>query len=514
MNHTTLILTISVIVVCTVISAIWSNIHVYAQLLSSPSSSSPVRASIPQAAPKPEQHIAKIKITSPMKGQQVSVGKDLTLSGTSIDNATASTNDCKVSVIVNKVRPYQPATGATGTDGGGGRGAAAAGDYSKWDFVLTSKYTTIKPGQNRITAKYECGNNAALTAFSSVNVTGVQEASATTTPAQIITRTATAASTSNVSAEPISSAIGSPQTTKATATKSTTATSSTSVPKQKQQYSSVSTNNNNPAYASNGEVGTVLQTPVYNGGNRSSPATIAPQVKQVPQQDAMSQQSQIEHQPTTDGWNQNFLMSSTSNENNVKPLSRVASPKAQTNESSGFISASTRHTENTSSTNSLLVSVKVGKDPITAGNKQNIIVSVSDAISNEKVAGAKVTGQVVKSSGLPKKGFEINTDDNGQVSYSWSIKQTAGTTGTYRVGVTVLAPGYQEKTATTSFKVKPSALFSISSITPLDRNNDVNNNNNLLTNHIQGYTNKILDDVNQGLNNKWTARHFILPIPF
>ncbi|MFL6430882.1 MAG: hypothetical protein ACJ71X_05425 [Nitrososphaeraceae archaeon] len=316
-------------------------------------------------------------------------------------------------------------------------------------------------GQNRITAKYECGNNAALTAFSSVNVTGVQEASATTTPAQIITRTAAAASTSNVSAEPISSssAIGSPQTTKATATKSTTATSSTSVPKQKQQYSSVSTNNNNPAYAS-------------------------------------------------------FLMSSTSSENNVKPLSRVASPKAQTNESSGFISASTRHTENTSSTNSLLVSVKVGKDPITAGNKQNIIVSVSDAISNEKVAGAKVTGQVVKSSGLPKKGFEINTDGNGQVSYSWRIKQTAGTTGTYRVGVTVLAPGYQEKTATTSFKVKPSALFSISSITPLDRNNDVNNNNNLLTNHIQGYTNKILDDVNQGLNNKWTARHFILPIPF
>jgi hypothetical protein len=142
-----------------------------------------------------------------MKGQQVPVGKDLTLSGTSIDNATASTNDCKVSVIVNKVRPYQPATSATGTDGGGGRGgAAAAGDYSKWNFVLPSKYTTIKPGQNRITAKYECGNNAALTAFSSVNVTGVQEASATTTPAQIITKTA-ATSTSNVSAEPISSSV-------------------------------------------------------------------------------------------------------------------------------------------------------------------------------------------------------------------------------------------------------------------------------------------------------------------
>ena len=131
--------------------------------IATPSSSS---AATPPSASKP-QHIAKIKITSPAKGQQVPVGKDLTISGTSyIDNATANTNDCKVSVSVNKVRPYQPAT-ATGT------GVKAADDYSKWNFVLASKYTTIKPGQNRITAKYECINNPALTSFSSVNVTGV-----------------------------------------------------------------------------------------------------------------------------------------------------------------------------------------------------------------------------------------------------------------------------------------------------------------------------------------------------
>jgi hypothetical protein len=116
------------------------------------------------ASPKPQQDITKIKITSPARGQQVQVGKDLTVSGTSIDNT--STN-CQISVRVNKVSPYQPAT-ATGTAGGGGAGPSAAGhDYSKWNFVLTSKYTTIKPGQNRITAKYECVNNPALTAFSS-----------------------------------------------------------------------------------------------------------------------------------------------------------------------------------------------------------------------------------------------------------------------------------------------------------------------------------------------------------
>src|ERR687888_7921 len=174
MNHTTSIFRISIVVVGIVIFAIWSNIHVYAQQLSSLPPSSP-------SASKPQQHIAKIKITSPTKGQQVPVGKDLTISGTSyIDNATANTNDCKVSVSVNKVRPYQPAT-ATGT------GVKAADDYSKWNFVLASKYTTIKPGQNRITAKYECGNNPALTSYSSVNVTGIQAAVAPTTAAATTT---------------------------------------------------------------------------------------------------------------------------------------------------------------------------------------------------------------------------------------------------------------------------------------------------------------------------------------
>ncbi|MFL6381644.1 MAG: hypothetical protein ACJ72S_10180 [Nitrososphaeraceae archaeon] len=133
-------------------------------------SAAPPPPPIPPVSSRSEQDITKIKITSPIKGQQVPVGKDLTVSGTSIDNATS---DCQVSVRVNRVSPYQPATSATATGSGGGGGAAAANDYSKWNYVLTSKYTTIKPGQNRITAKYECGGNAALTSFSSVNVTGV-----------------------------------------------------------------------------------------------------------------------------------------------------------------------------------------------------------------------------------------------------------------------------------------------------------------------------------------------------
>ena len=48
-------------------------------------------APIPPVSSRSEQDITKIKITSPIKGQQVPVRKDLTVSGTSIDNATS---DC------------------------------------------------------------------------------------------------------------------------------------------------------------------------------------------------------------------------------------------------------------------------------------------------------------------------------------------------------------------------------------------------------------------------------------
>src|ERR671931_1529285 len=49
-------------------------------------SSSPSQSS---AASTPQQHITKIRITSPTRGLQLPVGKDLIISGTSIDNATS-----------------------------------------------------------------------------------------------------------------------------------------------------------------------------------------------------------------------------------------------------------------------------------------------------------------------------------------------------------------------------------------------------------------------------------------
>jgi hypothetical protein len=46
-------------------------------------------------------------------------------------------------------------------------------DYSNWTFTAIPKYTTLKEGINKITAKYSCLPEVNFTKFYSVNVTGV-----------------------------------------------------------------------------------------------------------------------------------------------------------------------------------------------------------------------------------------------------------------------------------------------------------------------------------------------------
>ena len=274
------------------LSAVWSNIAVSAQ------NKTAIGVAASTSSAKPEQHITKVKIISPTRGQQLPVGKDLTISGTSIDNATASSTDCKVSVIANKVKPYQPAT-ATGTGG--------AADYSKWKFDITSKYTTIKPGENRITAKYECGNNAALTSFSSVNVTGVAtNGSAATATNNTSSTTTTGATTKG---DDITTAANNTTPTKPTATTTTTSphaqttTAGAAVAKQQQQQHSATTNSNNPTSASNN----AAVSPVSNVGNKplssTQTSTIAPRVKAIDQQPQNQTQQMVMVSNNTDRQN-------------------------------------------------------------------------------------------------------------------------------------------------------------------------------------------------------------------
>jgi hypothetical protein len=122
-----------------------------------------------------------VNITSPQRGQQIPIStSNVNISGKSTDNPIA--DDCQVSVIVNDVKPYQPAT-ANGYIG-------AKNDYSKWFFVLGSNYTSINEGTNEITAKLSClsnslNNNNNATKWYSINVTGVITTNNITVPTQL-----------------------------------------------------------------------------------------------------------------------------------------------------------------------------------------------------------------------------------------------------------------------------------------------------------------------------------------
>jgi hypothetical protein len=100
-------------------------------------------------------------ITSPNKGQQVPISKNLIISGISSANRT---NNCEVSVIINNIKPYQK-TNATGHNG--------SNDYSTWVYHLGFPYPPLKLGENKITAKIMCAGSSHAR-FNTVNITGVQ----------------------------------------------------------------------------------------------------------------------------------------------------------------------------------------------------------------------------------------------------------------------------------------------------------------------------------------------------
>ena len=131
-------------------------------LLSSIVASSYGQAPSVNTTTPPQETLPEVKITSIEDGDSVPVLGNLTISGTSSDDASSA---CQVSVIANDVKPYQPAI-ATGSGG--------PADYSDWKFTIASNYTSIKQGENEITSKVVCpGNGAELTKWYGVNVTGV-----------------------------------------------------------------------------------------------------------------------------------------------------------------------------------------------------------------------------------------------------------------------------------------------------------------------------------------------------
>lgn len=108
-----------------------------------------------------------VRITFPNNFDNIGLTAPLNISGISSDNEMT---DCKVSIIVNNVKPYQEVVAL---------GKKGMSDYSNWSFTLDSNYTNLNQGSNKLTSKISCIGNSGSTLNStkwySVNVTGIRD---------------------------------------------------------------------------------------------------------------------------------------------------------------------------------------------------------------------------------------------------------------------------------------------------------------------------------------------------
>jgi hypothetical protein len=336
----------------------------------------------------PLSHGMALKIVSPVKGQHIPTGTNLTVTGTSSDN---SSTNCQISLLLNDLKPYQKTT-PTGKSSSGGE------DYSSWRYVLNnSTYSSIKQGINKITSKMTCANtdqprviNAGVSKWYSINVTGVPAKTAQSTP-KFVTRLP-ASNNLNHSDSSLTSKV----------------------------------NSSKPSPLR-------LTTSVY---------------KPI--------------QPT------NIAAKSNTN-SSLKPDTNI-------------------HT--------LAVSLEVGKNPITTGQKQTVKVVVTDGATNAKVAGAKVTTDIQpSSSSIVERQFVGITGPDGKVSKTWKMRDEGKLETTYNIYSTISAPGYQYKTISGTFRASAPQ-------------NDAEN----ISNKVDDLSNKIINEVKKGFDEN--ALMPKLPLPF
>jgi len=336
----------------------------------------------------PLSHGMALKIVSPVKGQHIPTGTNLTVTGTSSDN---SSTNCQISLLLNDLKPYQKTT-PTGKSSSGGE------DYSSWRYVFNnSTDSSIKQGINKITSKMTCVNtdqprvtNPGVSKWYSINVTGVPAKTAQSTP-KFVTRL--------------------------------------------------------PASNNLNHSDTSLTSKV--NSSKPSPLRLTTSVyKPI--------------QPT------NIAAKSNTN-SSLKPDTNI-------------------HT--------LAVSLEVGKNPITTGQKQTVKVVVTDGATNAKVAGAKVTTDIQpSSSSIVERQFVGITGPDGKVSKTWKMGDGGRLETTYNIYSTISAPGYQYKTISGTFRASAPQ-------------NDAEN----ISNKVDDLSNKIINEVKKGFDEN--ALMPKLPLPF
>jgi len=336
----------------------------------------------------PLSHGMALKIVSPVKGQHIPTGTNLTVTGTSSDN---SSTNCQISLLLNDLKPYQKTT-PTGKSSSGGE------DYSSWRYVFNnSTDSSIKQGINKITSKMTCVNtdqprvtNPGVSKWYSINVTGVPAKTVQSTP-KFVTRL--------------------------------------------------------PASINLNHSDTSLTSKV--NSSKPSPLRLTTSVyKPI--------------QPT------NIAAKSNTN-SSLKPDTNI-------------------HT--------LAVSLEVGKNPITTGQKQTVKVVVTDGATNAKVAGAKVTTDIQPSlSSIVERQFVGITGPDGKVSKTWKMRDEGKLETTYNIYSTISAPGYQYKTISGTFRASAPQ-------------NDAEN----ISNKVDDLSNKIINEVKKGFDEN--ALMPKLPLPF
>ena len=336
----------------------------------------------------PLSHGMALKIVSPVKGQHIPTGTNLTVTGTSSDN---SSTNCQISLLLNDLKPYQKTT-PTGKSSSGGE------DYSSWRYVFNnSTDSSIKQGINKITSKMTCVNtdqprvtNPGVSRWYSINVTGGPAKTAQSTP-KFVTRL--------------------------------------------------------PASNNLNHSDTSLTSKV--NSSKPSPLRLTTSVyKPI--------------QPT------NIAAKSNTN-SSLKPDTNI-------------------HT--------LAVSLEVGKNPITTGQKQTVKVVVTDGATNAKVAGAKVTTDIQpSSSSIVERQFVGITGPDGKVSKTWKMRDEGKLETTYNIYSTISAPGYQYKTISGTFRASAPQ-------------NDAEN----ISNKVDDLSNKIINEVKKGFDEN--ALMPKLPLPF
>ena len=144
------------------------------------------------------------------------------------------------------------------------------------------------------------------------------------------------------------------------------------------------------------------------------------------------------------------------------------------------------------------VSTHAGKNTIHPGERQTITFKVTDTNTTNAIAGAKITGSIMNPSGSSKKNLDGITDASGEASYSWTVGHNDAT-GRYKVDVQVSASGYENNTASKSFKV---VSISVSS-----SNNNNNNDNSVQSNSGNSDSNNNNDNANHNSNSNNNRNH-------